>query len=527
MPPVHVAVVGSGFAGAIMARVARAQGHDTTLVERGTHPRFALGESSTPLAAIALERLAARYGLTDLHALAAYSRWRTELPDLRRGLKRGFTFYRHEAGAAFRNNTANSNRLLVAASPDDEIADVHWFREDVDQHLVHRAQVEGVDYLDSTTVTGVETHASGIRLQLDQRGRTRQLSVDLVVDASGAAGAVARHVGADNLRVTGGLHTGLVFGHFENVRPLWTSAPNAAFPDGPFADEHAAVHHLLDEGWMYELRFDDGVVSSGFVIENGRGGPALEQVAPQDAFSTLLTRYPTLAAQYAMARPTRPLGVIPRLQRVRTRAAGTHWALLPHTYTFWSPLFSTGIAWSLVAVERLGLAVEDLAVYGRQHRAVSPLQRYGSLLETEAAFLRTMVETAYSARHTFDLFDAVSQVYFAAASYNEAAQRLCDPPLDLIGGWAWSGLLGATDPIMGEIVERTAQLVRSGATQQSTILKMVARLIGPRNVAGLADPGKRRLYPVSLAALSEGADALGLSPATLNARLSRLRGQNR
>ena len=78
----HVVIVGSGFAGSILARVARVTGHDVTLVERGAHPRFSLGESSTPLAAIALERLADRYGLADLHDLAAYGRWSARLPPL-------------------------------------------------------------------------------------------------------------------------------------------------------------------------------------------------------------------------------------------------------------------------------------------------------------------------------------------------------------------------------------------------------------------------------------------------------------
>ena len=54
----RVAVVGSGFAGSLLARVLTVQGHDVVLLERGTHPRFAIGESSTPLANLTLERLA-------------------------------------------------------------------------------------------------------------------------------------------------------------------------------------------------------------------------------------------------------------------------------------------------------------------------------------------------------------------------------------------------------------------------------------------------------------------------------------
>ena len=131
--PYDVAVVGSGFAGSILARVLAAAGRSVLLVERGRHPRFALGESSTPLAAIALERLARRLEElgadgTDLRALAAAGRWRRHLDPpagrgcqdrgrLGRGLKRGFTFYRHHPGVPYANSADNDARLLVAASP--------------------------------------------------------------------------------------------------------------------------------------------------------------------------------------------------------------------------------------------------------------------------------------------------------------------------------------------------------------------------------------------------------------------------
>ena len=66
----EVAIVGSGFAGSLLARVLAVQGYDVVLLERGTHPRFAIGESTTPLANLSLERLAARYGLRDCYRLA-------------------------------------------------------------------------------------------------------------------------------------------------------------------------------------------------------------------------------------------------------------------------------------------------------------------------------------------------------------------------------------------------------------------------------------------------------------------------
>src|SRR5262249_33209668 len=152
----QVAVVGSGFAGALLARLLARQGFDVALIERGTHPRFAIGESSTPLASLCLERLGRTYGLDDLHQLATHGHWIRHHPELRRGLKRGFTFYRHHPGRAYANGAGNDARLLVAASPNDLVADTHWLRADVDHHLVRAAEAAGVAYQDHTRVTAVD-----------------------------------------------------------------------------------------------------------------------------------------------------------------------------------------------------------------------------------------------------------------------------------------------------------------------------------------------------------------------------------
>ena len=108
--------------------------------------------------------LSARYGLADLRQLAAYGRWQRELPELRCGLKRGFTFYGHRPGEPFRNGAANEKRLLVAASPHDEMADAHWMRADVDCHLVRRAGQEGIEVREGAEVTEVERRSGEWRL---------------------------------------------------------------------------------------------------------------------------------------------------------------------------------------------------------------------------------------------------------------------------------------------------------------------------------------------------------------------------
>src|SRR5258706_2316311 len=212
---VRIAIVGSGFAGSILARILAIQGHQVQLLDRHRHPRFALGESSTPLAALCLERLAESYSLNDLHALAAWGRWRQALPHLRRGLKRGFTFYGHSPGRPYANGVCNERRLLVAASPNDAIADCHWLREDVDHHLVLEAGRAGVEVLEEVDLHGVEGRGNGWRLAGTHHGQAVRFEADLLIDASGPGGFLARHLPVE--RVETEPHTTLIFGHFQGM----------------------------------------------------------------------------------------------------------------------------------------------------------------------------------------------------------------------------------------------------------------------------------------------------------------------
>src|SRR3954454_4259343 len=85
-----IAVIGSGFGGSLTALALRQRGFRVALVERGRHPRFAIGESSTPLANLLLEEIADRYDLPRVRAFSKWGSWQQSRPDVACGLKRGF-----------------------------------------------------------------------------------------------------------------------------------------------------------------------------------------------------------------------------------------------------------------------------------------------------------------------------------------------------------------------------------------------------------------------------------------------------
>ena len=526
-----VAVIGSGFAGSLMARVLAVLGYDVVLLDRGTHPRFAIGESSTPLANLSLERLGRRYNLPDCYRLATHGRWIQHFPEIRRGLKRGFTFYRHHPGATVERQGLASERLLVAASPNDAVADSHWLRADVDHHFVREAMASGVDYRDRVDLHDSVIDDRGAHLIGQRAGARIDIQADFVIDASGPGGFLARQLSIPSGLTEMVTRSAIVFSHFTGVRLMTDVIPNLT--GGPYADDWAAVHHLIDEGWMYSLRFDDGVTSAGFTL-SPRGVAALglgESVDPDALWRRLLGRYPTIAVAFGDAKPTMPLTYRATIQHRLTRAVGRRWALLPHAFAFVDPLFSTGIAWSLRAVERLARAFES-GIGGPRLPSADALKRYQELLTAEADQIDWLVAGAYEAMSHFDLFEAQAMIYFAAVSFAEASQRLTANESDSA---AWDGFLGVGDPVLESLprmaLEKLRQVTRGqgavgSAKERDEFISWVRSAIAPRNIAGLADPSRRHLYPVDLDLLIDRHALLGLTRDQLVAGLPALRGMS-
>jgi tetracycline 7-halogenase / FADH2 O2-dependent halogenase len=522
----EVAIVGSGFAGSLLARVLAGLGYDVVLLERGTHPRFAIGESSTPLANLSLERIGIRYDLEDCYQLATHGRWLEHFPELRRGLKRGFTFYRHHPDQAFANRGLDSERLLVAASPHDSLSDTHWLRADVDHHFVRQAIAAGVDYRDRVELTNADVASDSVHLSGSRNGTPFELRTNFLIDASGPGGFLARQLSIPSGLDRTETRSALVFSHFDGVRLMSDLVP--ALPEGPYPDDWAAVHHLIDEGWMYSLRFDDGVTSAGFLLTpTGRASLNALDTDSEGLWRELLLRYPTLASAFAESMPLMPIAFRPAIQHRLTRAAGERWALMPHAYAFVDPLFSTGIAWSLRAVERLALAFESAASNGRVPD-LEMLARYDAALAAEADQIDLVVAGAYEAMTHFDLFAAQAMLYFAAVSFAEVSQRLA--PEESV---AWRGFLGVGDPVLEPLPRESLQRLRQitqGRGDAGTQLERrgfadwIAQAIAPRNIAGLADSDRKNLYPVDFDELVNKHALLGMNRAQTVAALPALRG---
>ena len=508
MKPLYdIAIVGSGYGGSLLAMVARRLGLSVLLLERGYHPRFAIGESTSPLANLLLEQIAERYDLPRLLPLTSYGPWQRAYPEIGCGLKRGFTYFHHERGQAYQNASDRSNQLLVAASPNDEQADTHWLRADVDAFLVREATALGIDSLDRVKLDAPtwEDTPKAVLLTGTRGGKAFATRARLLVDATGPRGFLSRALRLSEAAFPNYPPTQSLYSHFTGVRRCDELGNFLPADAPPYPADDAAVHHVFDGGWMWVLRLGERLTSAGFVVTD----PLASELKLSDgpaAWRRFLKMFPSVAAQFVGARSVRPFTYAPRVAWRTSQATGPGWVMLPSAAAFVDPLFSTGIPLTLLGVERLGRIFEES--WGSDKLEAS-LNSYAAQTLRESDAVADFISACYAAMLRFPLFASLSMFYFTAASYSEMARRLGRPHLS-------GGFLAADHPQFGPGLRRAAECVRRlsrGSTVDTAEFQaFVAQLVSCLNVAGLCDPNKRNWYGVDLADVVQGAARLGMRP---------------
>ena len=498
-----LAIVGSGFAGTLLAMIARRQGLSVLLVERGRHPRFAIGESSTPLSNLWLEILADRYDLPRLRPLSQWGTWQAAHPHLGCGLKRGFSYFHHEPGRAWQGRADRADQLLVAASPNDAVADTHWFRPDFDAFLVEEAIRLGVEYRDETTLTSCEPGPGGVRLEGRSGGREFRTVGGFLVDASGPRGFLHRALGLPEASFEDFPKTRALFSHFTGVG-LWAD-DQPALSGAPFPADDAALHHTFEGGWMWVLRFNNGITSAGFA-ESVHGDPGCGIATDPDpgvSWNRFLERFPSIGRQFSDAQLLRPWTRTEPLAFRTARCVGPGWAQLPMAAGFVDPLFSTGFVLSLLGIERLARWLET----GRTEAALAAYEA-DTLADLDAT--ARLIGGAYRVLGDPEAFEALTMLYFASASFAETALRLGKPGLA-------PGFLLRSHPRIGPAF-RTL-LAEAGRRPTAEWTARVAEAIEPINVAGLCDPKKGHWYGVDADDLRAGASKLESTPEAIDTML--------
>ena len=494
-----VVVVGAGFSGSLTAMLLQQIGLRPVLIDRGSHPRFAVGESSTPVANLILEGLARRYNLPRVAPLANYATWKKTYPEIVCGLKRGFSYFHHSFGQDFRPRADRGNELMVAASLSDEDADTHWLRSDFDAFLAREAVEMGIPYFDQTAIDELVPRGDGWELQGETYSNLIgtgdpsyakpdpiRIRADFVIDASGEGGFLAKHLGIGPHPEGLKTRSRALFSHFTGVAK-WHDLYRQRGGDvsgHPYRCDDAALHHVFEGGWMWVLPFDNGVTSAGFALDPDRF-PRETAGPPEKEWATLMAQLPAVAEQFANARPIVPWRQTGRMQRRLAHSAGRNWVMLPNTAAFHDPLHSTGNTFTLVGIDRL---IDLLERCWKKPSMADELQRYDALVQQEIEFVDLIVSGSFAGFREFERMIALSMFYFAAAIWSEEERRAGR----VARGAAY---LSANRPELRIALEQAVCDIRDPNVSSSEFTAKIRAAIEPYNRVGLCDPNRFNMYP--------------------------------
>ncbi|SHM13061.1 FADH2 O2-dependent halogenase [Actinacidiphila paucisporea] len=344
-----VAILGSGMAGGLLGAVLARNGVRVLLLDAGTHPRFAVGESTIPYTSGMTRLLADRYQVPELMPLSSFKGIQKHVTRSC-GQKQNFGFVYHREGEA--QNPQEINQLVVPSAIRTE---THLFRQDIDAYLFNVAVKYGAHARLATRISDVDIDpATGAVLRADSGEEFR---AKYVVDGSGFRSPLAERFGLRETPTRAKTHTRAMFTHMIGVK-RFDDAPAAKLHDKPNPWHNGTLHHVFDGGWLWVIPFDNHenaqnpLCSVGLTLDP-RKYPKGELSAEQE-FADFLKRFPEIAWQFEGAKAVRPWVSTGRLQYSANQVVGERYCLTSHAAGFIDALYSRGLTNTLEVVNALG-----------------------------------------------------------------------------------------------------------------------------------------------------------------------------
>ncbi len=350
-------VLGGGPAGATAALCLARAGRLVLVLEKAEFPRFHIGESLVPQNMHVLADL----GLTDAMA---------KLPQVQ---KLGAEFTMGNGRDTTRVRFADS--LVPGIEPTFNVE-----RALFDKVILDAARDAGAEVREGVGVDRVLHLADG-DVQLQAGGET--LRARYVVDASGQATVLGRHLKTRRNFDGPGLQKVAYFGHFEHVERS----------DG--LDNGNIVLVMCDEAWFWLIPIDDRRTSIGMVLDAATA-KRIKQPANRMLFWGI-ARCPAVARRTANATFPDHNGTITNYSYSCAPFAGPGYFLVGDAATFLDPVFSTGIYLGMEGA-RHAAAQLDAILAGRLTPAAAR-RRHARFLHAGTSVFFRLIRNFY--RHPF------------------------------------------------------------------------------------------------------------------------------
>jgi FADH2 O2-dependent halogenase len=419
-----VIIAGSGIYGTSLAGILAKSGLSVLVIERGKHPRFALGEALLPQSAIWPFIIGERFGIPEIGHLSHADRIVDHItPSC--GLKHSIGFAHHIAGEPLK--APQLHQLVPPHLP--FYSESHLYREEVDQFLLNAAIKYGADYTEETPITDVQIGADGVVISCP----SKEYRGAYFVDASGRGSKLVEQRGYRAEAPEAKTHSRAIFAHVEGLQPFDNimEAPSKGrkWHEGTF-------HHVFDGGWMWVIPFDNFSRSSS---RKASVGLMLDpRIHPEDAtktaeeeFYSFIAGYPDMERHMEGIEVTMPFTRTGRLQYSSRQSVGERHFTAPSTFGFIDPLYSNGLIHTFESVY-YG-ARHLLSAFGKEEGPVkkgdfstAAFAKMEVLHRTQWNHADGTISQAYASMADFGTWNAWTQYWLAQILFGDLwLQRAC------------------------------------------------------------------------------------------------------
>ncbi|HYO12421.1 MAG TPA: tryptophan 7-halogenase [Thermoanaerobaculia bacterium] len=415
-----VAILGSGLAGSVLAAVLGKQGFRVLLLEKGTHPRFAIGEAMLPQSSMLLWILGQQYDVPEILNLSSTERILQNVSPTC-GCKKTIGFLYHEEDE--RQDPAKSHLLVPPATP--LVSESHLYRQEIDLYMLNAALRYGAVYRDKTDVQEFDIRDDGVVLRTDGG---EEFHARFLVDGSGHKSPVATKFGLRQAEPPLKTHSRTIFTHMVGVKRYDDTLRDDEKPGLSRNWYEGTLHHIFDGGWFWIIPFDNEKGSENPLCSIGltldmRKYPH-RGVPPQQELESIVARYPSIAAHLEGAEAVRPWVGTGRLQYSSTTSVGNRFFLMAHAHGFIDALYSRGLISTFETIHALvprlieALKADDFAVERFEH----PRQLQEAMLHANDR----MVFNSYRSFAHYPMWNAWVRVWLANVLFGDLRLfRLC------------------------------------------------------------------------------------------------------
>ncbi|HEY8020400.1 MAG TPA: tryptophan 7-halogenase [Thermoanaerobaculia bacterium] len=408
-----VAILGAGLGGTMLAAILARQGKRVLVLEKGSHPRFAVGEALLPQSTLWMWILAQRFDVPEIQHL-------TRLDSIHQhvgptcGVKRTLGFLYHEEGR--RQDPLQSNLLIAPSTP--LTRESHLFRQDVDLYMLNVALRYGAVYRDRVDVREIEVDGDGVRLRT---GAGDEHAARFLVDAAGFRSPLADRFGLRETPTRLETQSRSIFTHMLGMRlydddllPEEAPGLSARWCEG-------TLHHVFEGGWFWIIPFnnvagsENPLCSVGLTLNMKRHPDT--GLGAEEEFFRFVNRYPSIARQFEGATVARDWVKTGRLQYSATGGAGDRYFLMAHAHGFIDALFSRGLISTFEVLSALAgplLAALDEDRFCRARFAYAERLQQAMLRQSDR-----VVNNSYRAFPSFALWNAWLRVWLIAEIFGD------------------------------------------------------------------------------------------------------------